>query len=419
MKKSLSGIVGILVVFGMFGANANTNWGARSGSVANLGSVPAVRERQNVNYEKYQTRTLTRTYESSDGGDLYYVKPANRSALYKQYDSANSSSARAMKTTKRKTRSETVVSKMKRKYFLAHPFFQPLEGKFGSVTDLSYSMGQNDFVLNQVVPVYNLDGEAIYPLTGMGTEWKTTNLSIKEDFSYGISDRVALLAMLQYNNTETEVDWDNGFMSDTLSDSGLNLFGLGLQWRFVDNEDWIATFSAYYQHQKDTSNNFVLDLKGGYKVSNSTIYGLARGWYLDLKGNSYGNFMDGTDSDGIYAAAYIPYQVGESEIMYIEAGFGVFSVLNEDWTLNVEAVFGDYDWHNSATIKGAIGWQPNDSFALNLYAKTSFYDSAEDKDLSLYWMEPNVGWNALQKIGYAKVDGVSETSVGVQAIFQF
>ena len=105
--------------------------------------------------------------------------------------------------------------------------------------------------------------------------------------------------------------------------------------------------------------------------------------------------------------------------MYIEGGLGVFSVLNEDWTLNVEAVYGDYDWHNTATIKGAIGWQPNDWFALNLYAKTSFYDSADDKSLDLYWMEPNVGLDAYTPIGTVKLDNYVETSIGLQAIFQF
>ena len=71
MTKSLSLVVGALVAFGAFDAGAATNWGTRSGSVATLGGAPAVREQQNVNYEKYQTRTVTRTYEASDGADLY------------------------------------------------------------------------------------------------------------------------------------------------------------------------------------------------------------------------------------------------------------------------------------------------------------------------------------------------------------
>ena len=90
----------------------------------------------------------------------------------------------------------------------------------------------------------------------------------------------------------------------------------------------------------------MIDIKGGYKVSKSTIYGLVRGWYIDLEGNSYGNGITGNDEYGAPAAFYIPYQVGDSSAMYIEGGLGVFSVLNEDWTLNVEGIFGIWFLHN-------------------------------------------------------------------------
>jgi len=414
MNKFVSVFVGGLVAFGACGADAATNWGTRAGSVATLDGMPAVRETQPINYQKYQTRTTTRTYESTDGSDLYYTKPANRSALYRQYDAANSSAARATKVTTRKSRSETVVAKMKRKYYLAHPFFQPLGGKFGSVTDLSYYTGSYDFVINQTVPVA---GDTW--LNGLDAKWDMTRLSIKEDFSYGITDTIAVLGMLQYDMNDYKFDWGHGHADSKMDDDGLNMFGLGAQWRAVDTDDWIAMASAYYQHQNDVSDNFLLELKAGYKLSKSTIYGLARAWYLALDGNSYGNYVAGTDADGLYASAYIPYQAGDDNATYIEDGLGVFSVLNEDWTLNVEAVYGDYDWHSTATIKGAIGWQPNDWFALNLYAKTSFYDSADDKSLDLYWMEPNVGLDAYTPIGTVKLDNHAETSIGLQAIFQF
>jgi hypothetical protein len=203
------------------------------------------------------------------------------------------------------------------------------------------------------------------------------------------------------------------------------LFGLGGQWRFIDNEDWIATLSGYYQNQKDVSNNFVLDLKAGVKVQTSTIYGLVRGWYLDLEGNSYGNYVAGKNALGGDSAMYIPYQVGDSSVTYIEGGLGVFSVLNEDWTLNVEALYGDYDWHNQASIKGAIGWQPNDWFALNLYVKTAFYDSADGKNLGFWWQEPaaeledGTALTDFTKLGTVELDKYSDTSVGLQVIFQF
>ena len=430
MKKSLSLFVGLLVAMGAVSAEAATNWGTRAGSSADLSGAPATRTREKVNYEKYQTRTLTKTYEAKDAGDLYYTKPANRSALYKQYEGANSSAARATKTTKRTTRSEQVVNKMRRKYYLAHPFFQPLGGMFGSITDFSYTMNSYDFTINQTLPVWNTKtGAYENVLNGLGGKWDMTRFAVKEDFSYGITDRIAVLGMLEYDMSDYKFEWDDDSPDDKMDDSGVNLFGLGAQWRFIDNTDWIATASAYFQHQKDVSNNFLIELKGGYKVSKSTIYGLARGWYLDLDGNSYGNGVEGKDANGNSALMYIPYQVGDSNVMYLEAGLGVFSVLNEDWTLNVEGLFGNYDWHNQASIKGAIGWQPNDWFALNLYVKTAFYDSANDKDLDLYWMEPSIQAQAadgtefyldhLTQIGTVKLDNYAETSIGVQAIFQF
>lgn len=418
MKKTFFGIVGVLAILGAGGVEAATNSGMRAASSADLSGAPATRSREKVNYQKYKTRTTTKTYETKDAGDLYYTKPANRSALYKQYEGASSSSARATKTTKRTTRSEKVVNKLTRKYFIAHPFYQPLGGVFGSVTDLGYTTSSYDFTINQTVPVYDGATE-VYPLNGLGAKWDMSRFSIKEDFSYGITDTIAVMGMAEFDMDDYKFEWDDNSPSDEMDDSGLNLFGIGGQWRFMDNEKWIGMASAYYQHQKDISNNFLLEAKVGYKVASSTVYGLARGWYLALDGNSYGNGVEGKDANGVPAMMYIPYQVGDDKAMYFEGGMGVFSVLNKDWTLNLEGVFGHYDWHNSASIKGAIGWQPNDWFALNLYAKTVFYDSADGKELDLYWMEPSVGLDSLTKIGTVDLDKYSETSIGLQVMFQF
>lgn len=416
MKKQLSVIVGALAILATSNAYSETNWGTRSGSSANLSSAPSTRTRENVNYKKYQT--TKRTYTSKDSGDLYYTKPSNRSAMYKEYTGANSSRATATKTTVRKTRSETAKTVAKRKYFLAHPFFQPLGGKFGSITDMSYTDSSYDFTIDQTLVMYE-NGNPVYPLDGLTASWKTNQFTVKEDFSYGITDRFAVLGMLQYNSSDYEITYDDGSQPDKMDDSGLNLYGLGVQWRFVDNEDWIAMASGYFQHQKDIANNFILEAKAGYKVQKSTIYGLARGWYIDLEGNSYGNAIVGTDDNGAPAMFYLPYQVGDTSAMYLEGGLGVFSVLNQDWTLNVEAVFGNYDWHNQLSAKAAIAWQPNDWFALNLYGKASLFDSADDKTLDVYWQYPVAGLNEPTKIGTADLDKYSEMTVGLQAIFQF
>lgn len=415
MKKQMSLFIWAAAVFGMAPVWAATNSGMRAASSADLSGAPAVRARENVNYEKYQTRSTTTTYQSRDAGDLYYTQPASRSALYKQYDSNTRSSTAATTTTRnvRTTRAETVRSTLKRKYYLAHPFFQPLKGKFGSVTDLSYNMNSYDMSLTPAEGMTISDTKA---------KWDMKGFSIKEDFSYGITDRLAVLIMGQYDSYKYKFDWSTA-PDDKMDDDGLNLYGAGVQWRFIDNEKWIGTLSGYYQHQKDISNNFVLDLKGGYKVARSTIYALARGWYVDFDGNSYGNGIEGTTAEGNKAAIFIAYDTDADNTFYIEGGLGVFSVLDEDWTLNLEALFGDYDWHNQASIKGAIGWQPNDWVALNLYAKTAFYDSADDKKLG-YWSYGATGpdgefINGWVKHGDAKLSDYKETTVGLQAIFQF
>ncbi|MDE5615600.1 MAG: hypothetical protein K2I81_02075 [Alphaproteobacteria bacterium] len=415
MKKQMSLFIWAAAVFGMSPVLAATNIGTRAASSADLSGAPAVRARDNVNYEKYQTRSTTTTYQSRDAGDLYYTQPASRSALYKQYDSNTRSGTATTTTTRnvRTTRAETVRSTLKRKYYLAHPFFQPLKGKFGSVTDVSYNTNSYDMTLTPAEGMEISDTKATWDMKGF---------SIKEDFSYGITDRLAVLVMGQYDSYKYKFDWSVA-PDDKMDDNGLNLYGAGVQWRFVDNEKWIGTLSGYFQHQKDISNNYVLDLKGGYKVARSTIYALARGWYVDFDGNSYGNGIEGTTAEGNKAAIFIAYDTDADNTFYIEGGIGVFSVLDEDWTLNLEAVFGDYDWHNQASIKGAIGWQPNDWVALNLYAKTSFYDSADDKSLG-YWSYGAAGAdgefiNGWVKHGDAKLSDYKEMTVGLQAVFQF
>ena len=413
MKKQISLLVGAVALIGLSPAYSATNWGTRAGSSADLTNGPATRTRENVDYTKYQTRTTTKTYEVQDGKNMYYTQPSNRSALYKQYSSSDASK------TVRTTRSETVRSELKRKYYLAHPFFQPLQGKFGSITDFSYNMGSYDIDFTTVD-----NTNYLFDLSDTKAKWDMKQFAIKEDFSYGITDRIAVLGMLRYEVNKYKFDW-SASPDDKMDDDGLNMFGLGAQWRFVDNADWIATLSGYFQHQKDIANNFILDLKAGYKVSRSTIYGLARGWYVDFDGTAYGNGIKGNNAAGREEGVFIAYKDDAKHAFYVEGGLGVFSVLDEDWTLNVEGIFGHYDWHNQLSIKGAIGWQPNDWFALNLYAKTSLYDSADDKKLGFWWWGAEDAGNPGTYIydwihgGEAKISDYRETSVGLQAIFQF
>ena len=401
MKHYLSLFAIMVGVLGGVPAMAATNSGARAASSADLTGAPAVRERTQVNYEKYETRTSTKTYDAADAKNIYYTQPANRSALYKQYAGGDSSA------NVRTTRAETYRSELKRKYYLAHPFFQPLAGDFGSVTDLSYTMNSYDILLSPLG-----DGTVSDP----NGKWDMGQFSIKEDFSYGITDRFAVLAMAKYDISKYEFDWSTA-PDDSMDDNGFNLFGLGVQWRFADTADWIATLSAYYQYQHDVSNNVILDLKGGYKLGRSTIYGLGRAWYVNFDGNSYGNGINGITAEDKPGTFFLAYDTDVDNVFYGEVGLGIFSVLDEDWTLNFEGVFGYYDWHNQLSIKAALGWQPNDWFALNLYGKMAVYDSADGKDLSYWGTDADTG--IFSHMGDANIDNYSEATIGLQAIFLF
>jgi hypothetical protein len=139
-----------------------------------------------------------------------------------------------------------------------------------------------------------------------------------------------------------------------------------------------------------------------------------------LDENSYGDGVTTTGPNGEKILSYIPYQVGDKTAFYTELGAGVFSVLNKDWTLNVEAILGNYDWHTQGSIKGAIGWQPSDWFALNLYAKVALYDNADDKRLD-FWMQNTADpqFATPTRVGTVDMDNYSEMNLGVQVMFQF
>jgi hypothetical protein len=86
-------------------------------------------------------------------------------------------------------------------------------------------------------------------------------------------------------------------------------------------------------------------------------------------------------------------------------------------------LFGNYDWHNQLNLKGAIGWQPADSFALNLYGAVALYDSAKGKTNKFINYDVNPvdypSYDAVYLNGDYKIKNYNEWKVGVQAILYF
>ena len=393
MNMKFLGFMAVLSVVGM--ADAATSRSSMYQSI----------NMQNADGDTIRINRSAATEESYRDYDRGYaprhVQRASRAGAYDGIETYRSQRAEQPMTAKDTyVKGKTYKKTMKRKYFIANPFYQPLQGQFGSVTTGEYLEGKYRFAN---------DAGAIDRKLG---EW-----SIKEDLSFGLTDRIALQGMAKYNKDKlTWKDVDTGG-TDVYKNKGLNVYGLGLQGRIVDTNDWIATVSGYYEHQKHGVDYFIADLKAGYKVATSTIYGLLRGWAINMEGDYYGDYMaDDT------TWAMLVYGESKDTLWMGEAGLGVWTVLAEDWTLNLEGLYGAYDWHNQFSIKGAFGWQPNDYFALNLYAKTSLYDSADGKVKNLHkgnlpitaadFMDPN-------KIFPVKLSKNREWSVGLQVMFQF
>lgn len=347
------------------------------------------------------TIRINRGVANTYSDDYGYRSTASRSGIYDDLGQprvqhrvvpASSENVRASKRTYSK--GETYKISAKRKYFIANPFYQPLKGQFGSVTTGEYMKGTYKF------------GNAGDTIDRKLTEW-----SIKEDLSYGLTDRISLQAMAKYNFDK--LIWENSFGdSDSYKSNELNVYGFGIQGRIVDTNDWISTLSGYYEHQKHGVDYFIADLKAGYKVSTSTIYGLVRGWAINMDGDIYGDYMQDATTWGM-----LVYGDAKDTLFMGELGLGVWSVLAEDWTLNIEGLYGLYDWHNQLSVKGAFGWQPNDWFALNLYAKTSLYDSADSKHFVVY--EGYLPVTAPSTIADVELSNFREWSVGLQVMFQF
>lgn len=387
MNIKYLGVIATLGCFAMIGDGmANRSSMYSSIDMRNSGGN-TIRIQRSVNgYDGYAYRqNRSGMYDNIDTSRRYQRAEPQRVEPQQEY-------AARQTYTAGKTYKKTAT----RKYFIANPFYQPLQGQFGSVTTGEYLQGKYKFA--------DVDRKL--------SEW-----SLKEDFSYGLTDRIALQAMAKYN--WDKLTWKNSTDDkDTYKNDDLNLYGLGIQGRIVDTNEWIATLSGYYEHQKHGVDYFIADLKAGYKVATSTIYGLLRGWVVNMDGDVYGDYMTNKKTN---EWGMLIYDDAEDTKFMAELGAGVWTVLAEDWTLNVEGLFGAYDWHNQLSIKGAFGWQPNDWFALNLYAKTSLYDTADGKKKmvcagNLPLNQAN--WDAAT-VSQVELSKFREWSVGLQVMFQF
>ena len=392
-------------------------------------------------YKKTSTVRRTGGYHNTINNNFYYGGQPMQMSMQQpapvDYDEDYVAYEKPVEQKRVVRETKPARSSQERKYFLAHPFFQPLKGRFGSVTDLSYAKNtfKFDILDANVLDIDNFTpsptyGTNAYGPVGISGKAEISQLVVKEDLSFGLSDTLALMLMAQYDSTKVAFkDWSGGESGDEAKHSGLNVFGIGLQNRFIDNDEWIAMFSGFFQHQKDTANTFIFDAKAGYKINRTTIYGLARLGYSTLtNGDIYGALVDDKTGDWIM----LSYKQDVKDVFYLEGGMGAFSVLNKYTYLGGELIYGYYDWHNQLNLKGTIGFQPRDSFALSLYGSVSLYDSAKGKtkDYMNYDVNPDPVYDSnnnpvitqsklVYTTGKYKINSYNEWKIGVQAILYF
>ncbi|MDR1207637.1 MAG: hypothetical protein LBK26_04470 [Rickettsiales bacterium] len=424
MKKQLSLFVWAAAAFGI-GAVLNpmpvsaatiirnnigyAETGYHGASVADMAGGPARPSTIGVHVNKIadiETGATDDGYGVRDGQNMYYASPGRRADIYRDFDGCDSNCDEPAPAPVQSKRAETAKQKSVRKYHLAHPFFQPTQGRIGSITDIGWSKNSYDFAFQNVVP-------AQIDFIGQTGNWNATELFIKEDLSFGITDTVAIIGSARYGQNTLEMNWDGPTIpNDKNTNSGFDQWGIGLQWRFYEDADWISSISGYYQWN-ETANAFLADAKLGYKIANSTIYGLVRAWSVGWKDNSYGNGV--TNDAG--QVTFFAFKRDIDRSLYLEGGAGLFSALNDDWSVNVELTFGDYDWHSQAGINAGLFYQPLQSFAIGLYGRMSAWDSANGGDKTEAW-----GWSktiSAEYIGQIKMDSYSDTLVGVKAFLYF
>ena len=342
-------------------------------------------------------------------------------------------------TKKQVSRVKEVYSYAERKYFLAHPFFQPLKGKFGSSTDASYASSTMDVTLLNA-EVFNIDTTSANPdfntpfgvyAKDLGATMSTTQFMVKEDVSFGVSDTLAVQLVAAYDSTKNELkNFSDGSKGDTWTNSGVNVFGFGLQTRFADNADYIGMLGAQFIHTKDAANTIAGELKIGTKVGRVTAYGIVRGSYSNLtKTDIYGIYVN-EDESGDWLI--MSYNTNKKDIFMGEGGLGAFGVFNKYMTLKGELTLGYYDWHNQATVRGEFGIQPGDKFALNAYAQYVVYDSAKNMKRYYYNYDVNPDTSGFPTSpldmtdtklvftqGEYKINSTNEWKVGIQGILYF
>ncbi|MCL2338951.1 MAG: hypothetical protein FWC51_03300 [Proteobacteria bacterium] len=409
-----------------------TGNGYHGASVADLTSGPA-QPAAKVIVNNFDTRSSLQGYtvtQPAAAQPMYYAAPApasvDRTALYANYTGGCTAvkcvtpapipvavpQPVVQPVVVPAPRPAAVAAAAAPKYNLANPFFQPFQGHVGSLTNIGWAQNSYNFKFLNVDP--NLQ-PCFYNQTG---KWTATELFVNENLSFGITDSLSIVGSARYGWDTYKLHWNNNTTTgltqmpdDVNKKSGFNQWGLGLQWKFMDNPNWIGYIGGYYQWL-NIANAIVGDAKVGYKIGDSTLYGLLTVSSIGWDDHSYGNGA----IDNLGQVTYFAFRTNVDRTLNVEGGLGLFSMLNNDWSVKVEATLGDYDWHNQAAIGAGIYYQPVQAFALGLYGRMSVWDSANGKLIPAYGWSPTV---PVTRIGDVQLSGYSDLLIQAQVFLYF
>ncbi|MDR3208630.1 MAG: hypothetical protein LBT45_02155 [Rickettsiales bacterium] len=394
MKKLLAAVFLALFAAPAFAAS----------STADLSSGPAKRE--NLKMEQFKQEAASRRIKSD--ANLYYVAKGKRdSSIYRDFAGCNSEGCE--KNT-RSVRAEEKKSENARKYNLNNPFFQPRRGELGSVTDLSYNYGALDIKVSPAT-TGNWAGQ-----TG---KYSAKELQLTENLSFGITDDITIIGSVRFNSTNLNIHWPNLAApqdNDSQTKKKVDLWGAGLQWRVLNDNDWIANISGSYQNLIDSVSVFSIESKVGYKNDDTTIYGFGRVQYRDWNSEGYGIGIKNQFNQTVY----FTMKEKASSSFYYEVGAGLFVAMNGDWSADLSASFADAEWHQQIAARASLSYQPWKNAALNVYGRIALWDNADGfkKSQIIYHHAVDNGGVPIN-IGTAAFENYSEMAAGLQLVLLF
>ncbi|MDR1697007.1 MAG: hypothetical protein LBR41_02170 [Rickettsiales bacterium] len=422
MKKLSLAVLSLAVTMG-YAAAQNTRAG-----VVDMTGGPVVRETNSRIVYKTVEETEVYKLNAQTGRDLYYSDPYSRAAIYDGYTGCNYAGecdrpTPVARPVPVRTERRAVVApapapeprqaavrrdtgaRMQRGFYLADPFFQPTAGHFGGRTELGWAQNTYDFAITDM----SGNGGGWDGVTG---DWETSEMFIRQNISFGITDNILIMGEARYAMSDYKMGWDGPIPDDKDDDSGFNPWGLGLQWRFTDTADWVGIVGAYYQSY-ELMDAFTGDVRVGYKIDQSKIYALARMMYINWDGNSYGDGIQ-NDADQV---AFISFDDDVKNSLYWEVGVGAFVALAPEWSLDVHAIYADFEWHAQIRARASLHWQPSDNFAIGVYGGMSLYDTANsEKHLHAF------SWDATTApifMGDTAIKNYRDVNAGIEALYYF